>query len=144
MKAVDFNLPDQNGNFHTLSDYKGKWLVLYFYPKDDTPGCTKEACNFRDGIEEFKKRGVEVIGISKDDVNSHQRFIKKYSLNFTLLADPTHETIKGYGAWGKKSFEGILRNTYLINPEGEIVKEYTGVNPSTHADQLLTDLEELR
>jgi thioredoxin-dependent peroxiredoxin len=145
MRAPDFSLPDQAGKIHHLSDYHGKWLVLYFYPKDDTPGCTKEACSFRDGREEFTKRGVSIVGISKDSVASHEKFSKKFDLNFTILSDTSLETIKAYGAWGKKKFmgkefDGVLRNTYLINPEGEIVKTYEGVKPDIHSAEILSDL----
>lgn len=148
MKAPEFSLPDQNGIVHSLSDYKGKWLVVYFYPKDDTPGCTKEACNFRDNLDQFEKRGVMIVGISKDSVESHKKFADKFRLNFTLLSDPDHKVIEAYGAWGKKNFmgrefDGIIRNTVLINPKGEIVKEYKKVNPLTHAGELLTDLDAL-
>jgi len=148
MKAKDFNLLDQNGDYHKLSEYAGKWLLLYFYPKDDTPGCTKEACNFRDAINEFAKRGVTIIGISKDSVDSHKKFADKYKLNFTLLSDPEHLAIESYGAWGTKKFmgkefTGTHRNSYLINPSGEIAKAYENVNPLTHFTQILTDLDQL-
>jgi thioredoxin-dependent peroxiredoxin len=146
MNAYNFDLQDQNGKTHKLSDYEGKWVIVYFYPKDDTPGCTKEACSFRDASSEYKKRGVEIIGISKDSVASHKKFADKFLLNFTLLSDPEHTVIEKYGAWGQKKFmgrayDGILRNTVLINPKGEIVKEYTSVNPLTHSDQILKDLD---
>jgi thioredoxin-dependent peroxiredoxin len=146
MRAPDFSLPDQAGKIHHLSDYHGKWLVLYFYPKDDTPGCTKEACRFRDEREEFTKKGVAIVGISKDSVASHEKFAKKFDLNFTILSDTSLETIKAYGAWGKKKFmgkefDGVLRNTYLINPEGEIVKTYEGVKPEIHSQEILKDLQ---
>ena len=148
MKAKDFNLQGQNGDHHKLSDYKDKWLLIYFYPKDDTPGCTKEACNFRDAINEFTKRGITIVGISKDSVASHKKFADKYSLNFTLLSDPEHLTIESYGAWGVKKFmgkefTGTHRNSYLINPTGEIVKEYKSVNPLSHFTQIITDLDKL-
>ena len=147
MKAPEFTLSDQNGNLHTLNDYTGKWLVVYFYPKDSTPGCTKEACNFRDGRDVLENAGAAVIGISKDSVASHKKFADKHNLNFTLLSDESTETIRAYGAWGKKKFmgkeyEGILRNTYLINPKGEIVKTYEGVNPITHIGEVLQDLKQ--
>ncbi len=145
MKAPEFNLPDQNGQIHSLADYKGHWLVLYFYPKDDTPGCTKEACSFRDNIGRFKKAGAEVVGISKDSVKSHKKFEQKHKLNFTVLSDPAGEVIEKYGSWGSKSmfgrtFLGILRNTYLINPEGVIVKKYEKVNPAESPELILQDL----
>ena len=149
MQAPDFSLPDQNGITHTLKQYKGKWVVVYFYPKDATPGCTKEACNFRDGREFLEGAGAVVLGISKDSVASHKKFADAHKLNFTLLSDTSTETIQAFGAWGKKKFmgreyEGINRNTYLINPKGEIVKEYKGVNPLTHVGELLKDLQDLK
>lgn len=148
MKAHNFSLQDQEGKPHKLSDYLGSWVIVYFYPKDDTPGCTKEACIFRDKISEYKKRGIIIIGVSKDSVASHKKFAEKYSLPFTLLSDPTHETIKAYNAWGKKKFlgreyDGIFRNTVLINPKGEVVKEYKSVNPLTHSEEILKGLDSL-
>jgi peroxiredoxin Q/BCP len=140
MKAPNFELKDQDNIVHTLSSYRGKWLVVYFYPEDDTPGCTKEACGFRDMTEEFKKRGVEVVGISKDTVKSHKKFVEKYALPFTLLSDPTLKTIEAFGAWG----ESTLRNSYLIDPEGNIVKEYLRVTPETHPEEILRDVDNLR
>lgn len=145
MKAKDFELPDQFGKLHKLSDYEGKWVILYFYPKDDTPGCTKEACNFRDSIDKFTKMGVVILGVSKDSVESHKKFADKYHLNFTILSDESKEVIKEYKSWGVKKFmgrefEGTVRNTYLINPKGEIVKFYKKVNPLTHSEQILKDL----
>lgn len=133
---------------HSLSDYKGQWLIVYFYPKDDTEGCTKEACSFRDRGEEFTKQGIAIVGISKDSVASHKKFEAKYHLNFPLLSDPDHTVISSYGAWGKKKlygkeYEGILRNTYVVNPKGEIRKTYEKVNPLKHATQILTDLPTL-
>lgn len=147
MKAPNFALPDQNGVIHKLSDYANAWVIVYFYPKDATPGCTKEACSFRDGREFLEEAGAVVLGISKDSVASHKKFADKHNLNFTLLSDESTDTIKAYGAWGKKKFmgkeyEGISRNTYLINPQGEIAKEYKGVNPVTHVSELLNDLAE--
>ena len=146
MKAKDFKLPDQNGKNHSLSQYKGKWVVLYFYPKDDTPGCTKEACNFRDSFRELIKLGVVILGVSKDSISSHKKFSEKYHLNFPILSDEDKKIIKIYIAWGKKtifgkSFEGTLRISYLIDPKGEIVKVYKNVNPSIHAEQIIKDLE---
>jgi thioredoxin-dependent peroxiredoxin len=146
MKAPNFKLPDQNGKNHELSNYAGKWLIVYFYPKDDTPGCTKEACNFRDASKEYLKLGINIVGISKDGVKSHDKFANKFSLNFPILSDESLDVIKAYGAWGKKKlygreYDGILRNTYLINPSGEIVKTYIAVKPETHSGQILKDLK---
>ena len=145
-KAPDFKLLDQNGKQHSLSDYMGKWLVLYFYPKDDTPGCTTEACNFRDGRDVLQTMGACVIGISKDTVKSHAKFAQKYNIPFTLLSDPNHEVIEAYGSWKPKKFMGrefigTTRDTYLINPSGKIVKKYAGVDPKTHIGNILADLK---
>ncbi len=147
-KAPSFTLPDQTGKNVSLFDYAGKWLIVYFYPKDDTPGCTTEACSFRDEYDYLKERGLNVVGISKDDVKSHAKFAEKYKLNFPLLADPDHTVIEAYGSWGPKKFMGreflgTRRNTYLINPKGEIVKEYEGVTPKEHVGQILKDFEAL-
>lgn len=148
MKAPDFTLRDQDNNEHSMADCAGKWLVLYFYPKDDTPGCTTEACSFRDGRDEIAKL-AEVIGISKDSVASHKKFADKYHLNFTLLADPDHEVIEAYGSWKPKKmmgkeFMGTERNTFIIDPSGNIVKEYRGVNPKDHFEQIIADLKTLQ
>ena len=145
MLAHDFTLLDQDGKEHTLSKLRGKWVVLYFYPKDDTPGCTKEACNFRDSTEFFKEKNVVILGVSKDSVRSHKKFAEKYHLDFPLLSDPAGDIIKKYNAWGKKKFmgqefDGILRITYLISPQGEIAKFYEDVDPTVHADELLSDI----
>ncbi len=142
MQAADFNLPDQDGNMHELKDYAGKWLVLYFYPEDDTSGCTTEACNFRDAREVIASlSGAEVVGISKDTVESHKKFVDKYGLNFTLLSDTTHHVMKAYDSWGVMMAK---RNTFIINPDGKIVKEYKGVEPSEHAAEIIKDLEQLQ
>lgn len=149
-KAPEFNLLDQNGKSVKLSDYKGKWVVLYFYPKDDTPGCTTEACNFRDERESIAKLGnAEVIGISKDSVASHKKFVDKHSLNFTILSNESLETIKAYNAWGERSmygkiYMGIIRSTFIIDPEGNIVKHYPKVNPKKHAVEIINDLKNLQ
>jgi len=145
MKAKDFNLPDQKGKYHKLSDYSGKWVVVYFYPKDDTPGCTKEACNFRDSWDMFGKKGIIILGISKDSVATHFKFALKYHLNFPILSDEPREVIQAYGAWGRKKFmgkefEGTIRMTYLVDPKGEIFKIYKKVNPLTHAEDILKDI----
>lgn len=146
MNITEFNLPDQNGEFHKLAYYKGKWVILYFYPKDDTPGCTKEACEFRDRFDEFAEKGIVVLGVSKDSVASHKKFAEKYHLNFPLLADESGEIVKAYDAYDKHhlpGFSGVKRKTYLISPEGEIAKEYPNVNPIKHAEQILRDLQGL-
>lgn len=142
MQAPDFTLSDQNGNKHSLKDYAGKWLVLYFYPEDDTPGCTTEACNFRDAREVIAELGnAEVVGISKDSVESHKKFVDKYGLNFTLLSDESHEVMKAYDSWGTMMAN---RNTFIINPKGEVVKEYKGVEPNGHAAEIIADLKALQ
>lgn len=145
MKAEDFSLPDQDGRVHKLSDYLGKWAVLYFYPKDDTPGCTTEACNFRDNLSKLQKKNMVILGVSKDSVASHKKFAEKYHLNFTILSDESKEVIKKYKAWGKKKFlgreyEGTYRMTYIIDPKGKIFKEYPKVNPVEHVGEILKDL----
>ena len=143
MKAPNFSLKDQDGNIKTLQDFSGKWLVIYFYPKDDTPGCTTEACSLRDANDELIELGAEVVGVSKDDQDSHRKFKAKHKLNFTLLSDPTGETIEAFGAWGPKMFGriGIQRKTFIVNPDGEIVKTYGRVAPAGHGNQVVTDLQ---
>lgn len=143
--APSFSLPDQQGVTHSLSDYRGKWLVLYFYPKDDTAGCTTEACSFRDLQKELSELNAVVLGVSKDTSSSHQKFAKKFKLNFPLLSDTSTETIQAYAAWGPKKFlgkeyMGIIRSTVLINPLGEIAKKYPEVDPVVHAGEILADL----
>ena len=147
--APDFALPDQEGRTHRLSDYRGRWVVLYFYPKDDTPGCTKEACGFRDQMGSLKALDAVVLGVSADDVESHKRFAEKYGLNFPLLADPERRVIGAYGAWGKKNLygkevEGVLRQTFLIDPEGRIAKVWRKVSPEGHALEVAEALKALR
>ena len=134
--APDFHLPDQNGAIHSLSGYLGQWVLLYFYPKDDTPGCTKEACSFRDNLPNFEKIKVKVLGVSADSPESHSKFVNKYGLNFTLLADPNRAVIKSYEAGGLAT----KRISYLIDPKGMIYKAYPKVSPAEHADQVLKDL----
>jgi peroxiredoxin Q/BCP len=147
-KAPSFKLPDENGQVHTLADYKGKWLVIYFYPKDDTPGCTKEACVIGEVYGEFAKLEVSVLGVSKDTSSSHLAFKEKYKLPFTLLSDESTRTIARYGAWQERSlygrkFMGTARVTYIIDPKGRVAKVYSRVSPATHALQLLKDLRTL-
>ncbi len=148
MLTRDFTLSDQDGTPHKLSDFLGKWIILYFYPKDDTSGCTKEACSFRDNLETLASKNVAVIGISADTSQSHKQFINKYQLNFLLLSDESKKIIKKYNAWGKKiaygkEVVGVQRKTYLINPEGEIEKYYEKVDPenNTHTKEIVEDLQ---
>lgn len=143
--APNFSLRDESGTEHMLADYKGTWLVLYFYPKDDTPGCTIEACSLRDARDDLAELGAKIVGISKDDANAHEKFKSKHSLNFTLLTDHDATTIKAYGAWGKKQFglEGILRKTFIINPDGIVVKVYGRVTPVGHGEQVVSELRKL-
>ena len=146
--APDFSLPDQNGINHALADYRGRYVLVYFYPKDDTPGCTTEACSFRDNLSHFEQLHTVVLGISADSADSHKKFSRKFSLHFTLLADATKKTVEHYGVWGKKNFMGreymgTLRTSFLIDPQGKIVKIYQSVKPPQHASEVLADLAEL-
>jgi peroxiredoxin Q/BCP len=141
-KAPDFKTTDQDGRPVSLKDFAGKKVVLYFYPKDDTPGCTKEACAFRDGFADYRKRGIDVLGVSADDEKSHKKFAKKFDLPFRLLADTERKIVKDYGAWGEKSlygrlFKGIHRITYLIDENGTIAAAWPKVKPDEHARQIL-------
>ncbi len=143
--APDFTLPDQDGKNHTLSHHRGQWVLLYFYPKDDTPGCTKEACAIRDNFPDFGKLNVKVFGVSVDSVLSHKRFSEKYKLPFTLLADPEKKVVNLYGVWGRKKFmgreyDGTLRTSFLVDPKGKISKIYENVRPEAHAEEVLGDL----
>lgn len=144
--APDFTLSSADGKTHSLGDYKGKWLVLYFYPKDDTPGCTTEACSLRDARDDLAALGANIVGISKDTEDSHQKFTDKYHLNFTLLSDPDGTTIEAYGAWGPKMFGnvGILRKTFIIDPNGQVVKVYGRVTPLGHGEQVVEELKKLQ
>lgn len=144
--APAFSLTDDSGVVHILNDYKGKWVVLYFYPKDDTPGCTVEACSLRDARDTLAELGAEIIGVSRDEPSSHEKFKAKHSLNFTLLSDLDKTCIEAYGAWGKKMFgqEGILRKTFIINPDGVVVKVYGRVTPLGHGDAVVEDLKTLQ
>lgn len=140
-KAPDFKGKDQDGNTLSLEQFKGKKLVLYFYPKDNTPGCTAEACNIRDNYQEFLKKGYAVVGVSADSEKSHHNFISKYDLPFPLLSDPEKEVIKSYGAWGEKSmygkkYEGILRMTFIISEEGFVEKIIEDVKTKDHSRQI--------
>ena len=143
--APDFTLADENGVFHKLSDYCGKPVILYFYPADDTPGCTTEACNFRDDYSAYQKAGVIILGVSPDSSSSHAKFKAKYGLPFTLLADENHQVCQLYGVWGIKTsygrqHEGVFRTSYLISPEGKIKKVFENVKPSDHSSEVLAAL----
>ena len=143
--APDFVLQDDTGTPRKLSDYRGRNVVLYFYPKDDTPGCTTEACNFRDDYSAYEQAGVAILGVSPDDVKSHAKFKKKFQLQFPLLADEGHKVCDLYGVWGPKkfmgkSYEGVLRTTFLIDPNGNILKVFENVRPAEHSAELLSVL----
>lgn len=148
-KAPDFSLPDQDGVARKLSDYRGKWVLLYFYPKDDTPGCTTEACSLRDNLPKFGKSDAVVLGVSVDTVARHKKFADKYKLPFTLLADEDKKVVELYDVWQQKkfmgrSYMGILRTSFLIDPKGVIKKVYEKVKPPVHAGAVLADLKELQ
>jgi peroxiredoxin Q/BCP len=146
--APDFSLPDAAGNIVHLSDFRGKWVVLYFYPRDNTPGCTKEACGFRDAYADYQSQEIAVIGVSMDDAKSHTKFTTKFDLPFPLLSDTNGEVATTYNSYGLKKFMGkeymgISRNTFLIAPDGKIAKIYLKVKPEPHAAELLADLKNL-
>ena len=144
-KAPDFSLQDQNGKIHTLAEYAGKKVVLYFYPKDNTPGCTKQACGFSERYPQFMEKGAVVLGVSKDSVASHKKFEEKYNLGFTLLADPELNAIKAYDVWQEKKnygkiSMGVVRTTYLIDENGIIVKNFDKVKAAENPEQMLGEL----
>ena len=144
-KAPAFSLPDQNGTVHTLEDYKGKKVVLYFYPKDNTSGCSKQACGFAELYPQFTEKGAVVIGVSKDTAASHKKFGEKYNLPFILLADPDKEAIQAYDVWKEKNMYGkatmgVVRTTYLIDENGTIVKAFTKVKAAENPQQMLNEL----
>lgn len=147
--APDFSLPDTNGDIVCLSDLRGKWVVLYFYPRDNTPGCTKEACGFRDAYADYQAEDVVVLGVSTDNAKSHSKFVQKFNLPFPLLTDAEGQMATTYESYGLKKFMGkeymgISRNTFLIDPEGKIAKIYLKVKPETHAAEILKALTELK
>ena len=140
--APDFSLQDENGTLHRLSEYRGKPVVLYFYPKDDTPGCTTEACAFRDDYSDYEGSGVVILGVSPDSPKSHKKFKEKYQLPFALLADEDHQVCELYGAWGRKKFmgreyDGVLRSTFVIGADGEIKRVFENVKPAGHSAEVL-------
>jgi thioredoxin-dependent peroxiredoxin len=140
--APEFILEDETGTPRALSSFKGKPLILYFYPKDDTPGCTQEACNFRDDYSAYEQAGVTILGVSPDSPKSHTKFKAKFDLPFSLLADENHQIADAYGVWGPKkfmgkSYEGILRTTFLIDAQGQIVKVFENVRPAEHSTEIL-------
>src|SRR5579871_987612 len=146
-KAPDFTAMNDKGEKVKLSDFKGKKVVLYFYPKDDTPGCTKEACNFRDGFAEIKSRGAVVLGVSADSVDSHKKFKNKFELNFPLLSDPDKKMIESYGVWQEKSmygkkYMGVERTTFIIDSQGKISHIFPKVKVAEHYDEVLEALDE--
>ena len=144
-KAPDFTLPDQNGDLHSLSVYRGKKVILYFYPKDNTPGCTKQACGFAERYPKFTEKGAVVLGISKDSVASHKKFEEKYGLPFTILSDPELVAIQAYDVWQEKknygkTYMGVVRTTYLIDEEGKIAKAFDKVKAADNPEQMLGEL----
>ena len=144
-KAPDFTLPDQDGNMHSLSEYRGKKVILYFYPKDNTAGCTKQACGFAERYPQFTEKGAVVLGVSKDSVASHKKFEEKYGLPFTLLADPELAAIQAYDVWQEKknygkTYMGVVRTTYLIDEKGKIVKAFDKVKAADNPEQMLGEL----
>jgi peroxiredoxin Q/BCP len=144
--APAFKLQDQDGKWHSLADYKGKWVAIYFYPKDDTPGCTTQACSFRDNIFAFNKEGAVILGISVDDVESHKKFAEKHGLPFTLLADADKAVSKNYGVL--KTYMGVMemarRDTFIVDPQGRIAKHYESVDPEGHSEVVLKDIKALK
>ena len=148
-RAPDFALSDHHGKVHRLSEQRGSWVVVYFYPKDDTPGCTTEACQFRDALPRFKDMGAKVLGVSADDKESHERFAEKHDLNFPLLVDPDLGTLKAYGAYGEKEVGGekrmgVFRRTYLIDPQGYVARTWDAVDPDGHAEEVRRAIEEAK
>lgn len=147
--APDFSLHDQDGQVRSLADARGRWVVVYFYPRDDTPGCTKEACAFRDGLPRFEDLNAIVWGVSADDEKAHRKFAEKFELNFPLLVDPDKGMLEAYGAWVEKSmygkrYMGVQRITYLIDPDGKVARAWPKVKPEEHAEEVAAALAELR
>lgn len=147
-KAIDFRLPDETGTMHSLADFRGKKVVLYFYPKDNTPGCTKQACAFKAAYDAFRREDIVVIGISKDSQSSHKKFKEKYDLSFLLLADEERTVIEAYDVWKEKklygkTYMGVTRSTYVIDEEGIIIKTFEKASPANNATDILAYLKEL-
>jgi len=143
--APAFKLQDQDGKWHSLADYKGKWVAIYFYPKDDTPGCTTQACSFRDNVFAFNKEGAVILGVSVDDVASHKKFAEKHGLPFTLLADADKTVAKSYGVLKNYGvMEVARRDTFIIDPQGRIAKHYESVDPEGHSKVVLEDIKALK
>lgn len=148
-KAPEFTLPNQDGKPTKLKDFAGKWVVVYFYPKDDTPGCTVEACEFTSGLKQFEKLNAVVLGISADSAESHRKFIAKHKLEITLLSDVDHKVMEAYGAWGEKNMYGkvsmgVIRSTVLVGPDGTVARHWPKVKAEGHAEAVRTALEELQ
>lgn len=146
LPAPEFTLEDENGTKHSLKDFRGKTVLLYFYPKDDTPGCTTEACNFRDDYSNYEKAGVTILGVSPDTVQAHKKFKEKYHLPFTLLADKDHVVSEKFGVWGRKKmmgkeYDGIFRTSFLIDKDGKIKKVYENVKPAEHSAEVFQDVK---
>ena len=149
IQAPDFALPDEKNTIRRLSDFRGRMVVLYFYPKDDTPGCTTEACNFRDNYSAYINADVVILGVSPDTAQSHGKFKEKFMLPFPLLADSQHKICQKYGVWGPRKFmgrefEGVLRTTFLIDPNGKIIKVYENVKPPEHSSEVLAEIKSIR
>ena len=148
-KAPGFSLPNQDGETVSLADFRGRWVILYFYPKDDTPGCTTEACEFTEGIESFRGLDAEVLGCSPDSPEKHRKFIAKYDLGVRLLSDPEHGVMEAYGAWGEKNLYGkvtvgVIRSTVIIDPEGVVAHQWKRVKAKGHAEKVRERLEQLQ
>lgn len=143
--APDFALSDESGKVHKLEDYRGRSFVLYFYPKDDTPGCTTEACNFRDDYSAYQQKNIEILGVSPDSTKSHVKFKQKYQIPFPLLSDENHQVCEAYGVWGRKKFmgkeyDGVFRTTFVIGPDGKIIKIFENVKPADHSKEIIAAL----
>lgn len=144
MRIPEFKLKDQTSSDFSSSDLLGQWTLIYFYPKDGTPVCIKEACNFRDGQKELEHAGLRIVGISADSPSSHANFAERHNLSFTLLSDPNREVLKAFGSVDENEYLGVSRDSYLISPNGEAVKKYTKINPDTHYQEIIADFKRLK